>query len=82
MRFLFGVILQCYVGDGFGAEDEGTIDSAYECVLFLAEIPGFTLAADKLIPPCTKVSILGAQVHIINDMIRIRNPAEKIEKIR
>ena len=76
------MILHCYVDDGFTAEPSGTIDSAYKCIIFLADILGFTLAPEKLVPPCTELELLGAKVKILKETIEIENPADKLARIR
>ena len=81
-RCLFNIILFCYVDDGFAVEPSKCIDSAYECILFLAKILGFSLAPDKLIPPTAELELLGGLITIKKGLVKVSCPAEKRSKIR
>ena len=81
-RALFKITLFCFVDDGFGAEPASTATSAFEALDTLAQLLGFKLHPDKKVPPSASITLLGAVIEIGKDKITLRNPEERIRKLK
>ena len=81
-KALFNVTIFCFVDDGFGAEPASTADSAFKAVDTLAKLLGFKLHPDKKVPPAESITLLGAIIEIAGSKINLRNPEERIRKLK
>ena len=81
-RSLFQINSNYFVDDGFGAEPEATSNSALETPIEFVTLLGFNVHPDKIVSPTNDIRLLGAQIKILKDRIIVKNPVDRIRKLK
>ncbi|KAF4651247.1 hypothetical protein FOL47_000521 [Perkinsus chesapeaki] len=70
-----------FIDDYWGIEPDGTVESAFDCWIFLNEILGFREKKSKRASPAEEVPLLGLNIGFSRDSMTVTLPSDKRDKL-